>query len=72
MGPRASSSLKPDAILRARAPKGPGSLFVDAGSLARPGHEATGEAHDLATYAAIDLERREVELHALLKPPQVV
>jgi len=55
------------AVVGSAIPTAPARLFVDAGSLARPGHRETGDAHHLATYALVDLTTRRVEVRALSK-----
>lgn len=59
--------LEPGA--RLVVPLEPGVRWVlDAGSLGRPGHHPDPGRFDLATYAVLDVGRRQLELHALTKP----
>lgn len=58
--------LEPGA--RLVVPLEPGARYVlDAGSLGRPGHHPDPGRFDLATYAVLDVARRQLELHAFTK-----
>ena len=62
----AKARLEPDGLLDARmAPDA--RYVVDAGSLGRPGFYPDPERLELATYAALDLRERRLEVRALAK-----